>query len=94
MPYPLSTDYEELFNRISEGDKVAAFVDYKFDREDAHTFRDVCEVRRDGPYRITIGVRGMSYGSIYPFNEEGGPEKEMFIRHCASMNLGWVKPGA
>ena len=92
MPYKLCSDYNELFDLIKEGEKVAAFVDYTFS-DSTHVFRDVVAVRRDGPYQITIGVRGHGYGGLYPFNEKDGDEKELFIKDCEHMNLGWVKPG-
>jgi hypothetical protein len=96
MPYPLSTDYDELYARICAGEVVAAFVDHTYqDEPDCPVWRDVCSVRRKGPWQITIGVRGHTYSQICQFEERhcnGRSEKEIFMIDCKLLNLGWVKP--
>lgn len=84
-----SKDYETLYQLILDGNIVPAFVDYNF-RGEGPVVRDVCKIQRRGDYEISIGVRGMCYVEIYPFNQPQGDEKELFIKDCQNLNLGWV----
>ena len=86
--YKISRDYENLFELICKGFIVAAFVDYKF--SDGQLARDICKIQRLEEWRIMIGVRGMSYGDIYPFDADHGTELEVFKRNCERMNLEWI----
>ncbi len=91
MPYKFSKDYDTLFDRITAGEIIAAFVDYydKDIREDP--WRDICKVQRWKPYLITIGVRGIGYGGLMEFDEEDGEEKTLFVRLCKALNLEWIE---
>lgn len=91
MNYRLSTDYEALFAAIAEGHEIAAFVDYKLS-EGITVRRDICLVRRTGPYQISIAARGTQYGGLYPFDAEDGEERALFIVQCKAMNLEWIAP--
>jgi hypothetical protein len=94
--YNLSEDYEKLFDIICDGNVAAGFVDYRFNDDDKETpaFRDVCQIRRDGDWKISVHARGIVYGSVYPFDQEyGRTEKELFIKMCQSMSLGWIQAG-
>ena len=88
--YKLSRNYKKLFQMICDGHVVPAFVDYDID--DDSVCRDICKVERLDPYDIFIGVRGHSYGTIYPFMERHGAEENVFIRRCESVNLEWIEP--
>lgn len=89
--YNLSKDYDKLFKFICEGNIAVGFVDYK---HLDFCMRDVCGIRRDKENYITIGVRGYSYGSIYPFciEDSGKTEKEYFVWLCNVCNLEFVMP--
>lgn len=90
--YQFSTDYEELFKLICDGQTVAGFVDYRFDRgnPDEVPMRDVVQIRRDNEFSILIGARGIAYGSIYPFQSRYGSEREVFIGTCQAINLAFI----
>jgi hypothetical protein len=91
MAYHLSTDYDALFAELSGGTEIAAFVDYKL-ADGVPVHRDICYVRRFGPYQISIASRGMGYGGLDPFNEQDGEERQLFVRYCNAINLGWIEP--
>jgi len=90
--YNLSRDYKKLFDLICEGKVAAAFVDYRFREAEGYVHRDVCLVKRHGPFQINISARGISYGDIYPFMEKDGTEEEVFKRSCGWVNLEWIDP--
>ena len=89
--YNLSNNYNELFDLICKDQEIAAFVDYdmSFDKE-KWICRDICRVKRHGPYRIQIGSRGICYSSVEGFENEKGTEKELFISRCEALNLEWI----
>lgn len=90
--YKLSTDYEQLFRMICEGHIAVGFVDYKFDRgnQAEPPMRDVVQIKRQGEGDIFIGARGISYGSIYPFECQDQAEQNLFVRTCRAINLAFV----
>lgn len=88
--YSLSTDYAELFRLICAGHIAVGFVDYRFNPGDEPPMRDVVQIRRDGEFSILIGARGISYGSIYPFQSRHGSEREVFIATCQAINLAFI----
>jgi hypothetical protein len=90
--YKLSKDYNLLFHFICNGGVAAGFVDYNFSGN-PFIHRDICMIKRSKPYDIYIGVRGMSYGTVYPFMENEGEEEDLFIKHCSGCNLEWIEPG-
>ncbi len=89
--YKLSRDYKKLFNLIEKGAEIAAWADYRSINKEK-PLRDICSVKRWKPYQINIGSRGISYGDVYPFESEEGPEIDVFIQHCESANLEWIDP--
>ncbi len=88
--YKLSKDYDKLFGLISEGYEIAAFIENCLNQV---CVMDICSVRRDGEYSVSISCRGTTYGNIYPFHEDDGSEKELFIRLCKKINLEWIVGG-
>lgn len=87
--YSLSTDYALLYRLICAGMEVAAWVDYSFTNSD-HVNRDIVSVRRKEAWRINIGIRGRSYGSVYNDNTGGITEKDMLIGICEMLNLQFI----
>jgi hypothetical protein len=92
--YKLSSDYGTLLRLICEGKVIAAFTDYRLSADSEHgdVARDICSVQRRGPYQIKIGVRGMEYAGLYPFNKKDGPEHDLFVQMCSTLNLKWIEP--
>jgi len=90
--YNLSRDYEKLFELICAGKIAVGFVDYQWSGDEV--LKDVCSINRFQENRINISVRGMSYGSVYPFMLEdfNKTEKELFIGLCRSCNLEFIMP--
>jgi len=91
--YNLSKDYEKLYQLICDGHRVAAWADsYSMGDPEGNHCRDICEVRRIGDYEIMISCRGTSYGYVWPFMKNEGPEKSLFVRACRACELEWVDP--
>lgn len=91
MTYRLSTDYDALFDAISAGEAIAAFVNYTLS-DPVNVHQDICLIKRHGPYQISMAVRGLSYGGVYPFDEEYGEERVLFARQCEALSLKWILP--
>ena len=90
MQYKLSQDYEKLHKLINEGFIAAGFVDYKYPN-DEKIYRDICKIEKHCENRIIIGSRGFGYGGVWPFEVTiTNNEKDIFIRSCKSINLGWI----
>lgn len=92
--YRLSRDYSALFQLVSKGMIIAAFVDYRFrGDDDSPPMRDICAVKYRGPWQITISVRGIGYGGLDPWlADRGESEETCFARICAAQNLEWIEP--
>lgn len=92
--YRLSRDYQALYALLCKGHVAVGFVDYRFDRSDPNEVpsRDVVQLRRDAECSIFMGVRGMSYGSIYRFMCVGRGEEATFVSICEAVNLEWLPP--
>lgn len=91
--YNLSKDYKKLFKFICQKKIAVGFVDYKVRGIDK-TFRDVVKIKRDKTNYISIGVRGVCYGSIshYDLSDTGKTEEKLFIELCKDCKLKWVLP--
>lgn len=81
-----------LFDLICEGQIIVGFVDYKW--SDKRISRDVCKIIRHEENRISIGSRGMGYGSVDPWEIDVGcdSEKDYFVSVCKAINLEWIIP--
>lgn len=92
--YRLSRDYSKLFQLISSGVTIAAFVDYRFRGDDnLPPMRDICAVKYRGPWQVTISARGIGYGGLDPWlADRGEDEKLIFARICEAQNLEWIEP--
>ena len=89
-PYKLSKNYEKLFQLICDDNEMVAFVDYEFKTDKTIVCKDVCTVRRHEPFRINMGVRGITYASVDSWDNEY-KEKDLFIAICKSVNLEWIE---
>jgi hypothetical protein len=93
--YLLSKDYNKLFEHICNGLEVPCYVDYSFGFPDKviHAFRDLCLCKRKRPWQISFSVRGVGYGGIDTFEDEGhGNEETLFIERCQALNVEWFVP--
>ncbi|ASK29735.1 hypothetical protein CEY12_06275 [Chryseobacterium sp. T16E-39] len=81
--YTLSQDYEHLWNLISEGHRLAAWLLYsdKF----SEPIYDIVEVRINRFGEHNIGTRGIRY-SGYETGKEG------FLRTCEHYDLKFINP--
>ncbi|MFS1428523.1 hypothetical protein LMH73_015580 [Vibrio splendidus] len=95
IPYSLSTNYSELFDRVSKGERIAAFFDRVFS-DSEKVYRDICEVYIKNDV-VSVGVRGMAVIHIDDFDvklakRDNVTIKSLFITDCKRINLGWIKP--
>ncbi len=116
IPYSLSVDYNELFERLESGEMIVGFYNRIFEpvglsNYDKHAYekhvkagdytqREICQLEmRKGV--ITGGVRGLSCLNLTDFdldlynkNSNLPPVtlKELFVKDCKGINLGWIKP--
>jgi len=90
--YNLSKDYKKLFEEICKGNEIVAFVDNRSMFDDSQKpLRDVCSVKRWGPWLIYMSCRGTNYGHVYDYmKKDGRSEEDTFIIVCKSINLGWI----
>lgn len=63
MPYHLCEDYSKLYDLLLGGERVAGFVDYKFNHNSSHTFRDLCNLSYDNG-DLKANDRGNGYFTI------------------------------
>jgi hypothetical protein len=89
--YNLSKDYERLYELICDGNRVVAFVDYKFSGSE-HVMRDVCLVEKRKDNRIVGFSRGICYLEVNDWQTPSLDEKECFIVDCKHVNLEFVAP--
>lgn len=92
--YKLSKDYEKLFQLICEGHIAAGFADYARSYDQENKCRDICSIQRNQSFNIVMGVRGMTYGFVYPFMAEEGSELELFCKECNAIRLEWIETAA
>ncbi|WP_415913304.1 hypothetical protein [Neptuniibacter sp. QD37_11] len=90
--YKFSKDYDHLYQLICMGHTATGFVDYYFPDDDG-PYRDVVQIKRTEAWSINIGVRGMAYGDIMPFNQKDDlTELDAFKQNCKKCNLEWLPP--
>jgi len=81
--YNTSTDYTKLWNLISDGYRVPAWIVYM--REEDYVMRDLVEVKRHEGERYMIGTRGIGY-------EAFEDTIESFTMICKKYELQWIVP--
>lgn len=92
MNYTMSRDYEALYKHLCDGHDVFGLVDYEGFTQ---TVRDVVHIRRHGPWDISIGARGITYGEVRRYHSENyETEFDAFVAQCSRANLEWVVPPA
>ncbi|CCO46707.1 hypothetical protein VIBNISOn1_1840090 [Vibrio nigripulchritudo SOn1] len=100
IPYGLCTDYDELFDRVSEGEVIVAFVNASGFSSPPDILYSVCKISL-AHGQILGEVSGTRYLEVsqddvdtYNASErkENGTLKSLFIRDCQRLMLGWIKP--
>ncbi len=96
-PYKLSTDYHRLFALLVAGYEVAGWADSRIFAPDVT--REICSAVRYKKKAVWIGVPGITYMSICPFqidekwcNKEGLSEEEIFCRFAGGINFAFIDP--
>ncbi|MDW1966031.1 hypothetical protein ACJO1P_03765 [Vibrio parahaemolyticus] len=99
IPYQLSVDFDELFDRLEAGETIAGFYDKQFTASE-YVHRDVCQLEmKEGI--INGGVRGLGClhlsefdVKLYNAKNKNNPVnlKSLFVLSCEAINLGWIKP--
>jgi|TARA_Y100000310_G_scaffold289631_1_gene316169 hypothetical protein len=96
MAYTMSKDYEYLYRFICGGGVAVGFCNYtRMNSEGIFELigRDVCKIEKRKDFDISIGVRGIGYAGIMPFEEKHGiAECEMFRRDCLNLDLEFIDP--
>lgn len=96
MSYTFLKDYEKLYRFICDGGIAVGFCSYtRMNNEGVFELigRDVCKIERRKEFDINIGVRGISYAGIMPFEKKHGiSEYEMFRRDCLNVDLEFIDP--
>lgn len=91
MSYQTSRNYKALYDLLCEGHEALCFVDMSFG--DGAVHRDVARVRRWSDWGITVGARGITYGSVDSHHNTGDlSEQATFSAECRRMNLEWAVP--
>lgn len=83
--YKLSKDYDRLYDFICTGKVAVGFVDYKFTSIEK-VYRDVCKIRQNTSYGISVSVRGCCYFEI----KQRENRKELFVELCEADNLEFI----
>ncbi|MGR5559727.1 hypothetical protein ACQKQC_25965 [Vibrio fortis] len=101
IPYDLSKDYDELYDRLLKQERLLGFCDYSF-RDGEHAYRDPCCIYYDTcGEQFFVSVRGLAYLTVDALDlklrndkVDGEPidMKTFFKVCCKSIGLGWVKP--
>ncbi|ENK2262714.1 hypothetical protein AB3A98_002761 [Vibrio parahaemolyticus] len=99
IPYQLSVDFDELFDRLEVGETIVGFYDKQFTGSE-FVHRDVCQLEmKEGI--INGGVRGLGCLNLSEFDvklynakNKSNPVnlKSLFVLSCEAINLGWIKP--
>ena len=82
----VSKDYTRLYAKISKGDIVPCFVDYKLIK-DKPPFRDIAYVKMQTDKTIIICSRAVKYGGVNEFNLKTQKPITAFTNECKRMNL-------
>jgi hypothetical protein len=88
--YSLSKDYKRLYELLCAGHTIVGFVDYDRHGDNVEPIRDVVKIVRRREFDIMIGVRGCSYGDVFPYMKKTLSELEVLVSVCTVNNLEWV----
>jgi hypothetical protein len=83
FPYEISTDYEQMYNLIIEGQTLIAIF------ADRDKIQRVCEVRQ---LHLLDSIDFTTAGVSYLRVSQGEKMKELFELRCNFFNIQFVKP--
>ena len=100
--YNFSTDYEELFNLLTQGYAVVCYVTWVFshyDNGEPMMAEDICEAKyliSDNPEysHYLVACRGTAFIEVAPYQEKlyKTSMKDIFIKNCKHYELKYIKP--
>ena len=99
--YKFSTDYEKLFDLLTQGYVIVCYVTWVFSHYDdgePMMATDVCEAKYfDGGSEYTryqVGCRGTEFFSVVKYQEKRRNKsiKEIFIENCKDRDLKFIDP--
>ena len=99
--YKFSTDYEKLFDLLTQGYVIVCYVAWVFsyyDDGEPMMATDVCEAKcfDGGPEytRYQVGCRGIEFFSVEKYQEKRRNKsiKEIFIENCKDRDLKFIDP--
>lgn len=100
--YNFSTDYEKLFDLLTQGYAIVCYVTWVFshyDNGEPMMATDVCEAKyidADNPKyaHYLVGCRGTSFIDVAPYQEKwyNMSMKDIFIKNCETHELKYIKP--
>ena len=100
--YKFSTDYEKLFDLLTNGYAVVCYVTWVFSHYDSGEpimTTDVCEAKyldSDNPdySHYLVGCRGTCFIEVAPYHEKwlNMPMKDIFIKECENHELKFIEP--
>ena len=99
--YKFSTDYEKLFDLLTQGYAIVCYVTWVFshyDNGEPMMATDVCEAKcfDGGPEytRYQVGCRGTEFFSAVMYQEKTCNKsiKEIFIENCKDHDLKFIDP--
>lgn len=100
--YNFSTDYEKLFDLLTQGYAIVCYVTWVFDHYDngePMMATDVCEAKyfdEGSKYsHYQVGCRGIEFFSVYKDDEKyfiNKSLKEIFVEHCIRYELKYIEP--
>ena len=99
--YNFSTDYEKLFDLLTQGYAIVCYVTWVFshyDNGEPMMATDVCEAKYfdEGPKytRYQVGCRGTQFFSAAMYQEKihNKSIKEIFIKNCEDYELKFIEP--
>lgn len=99
--YNFSTDYEKLFDLLTQGYAIVCYVTWVFshyDNGEPMMATDVCEAKYfdEGPKytRYQVSCRGTEFFSAVIYQEKlyNKTIKEIFIENCKDYELKFIEP--
>ena len=89
--YKTSTDYQKLYDTISQNDiEIVVFV---YDKSRQSPARPMVSIAVDRYDLISVGYPGMGYITIYHSHHESeAARRDEFIGLCKHYKLEWIEP--
>lgn len=91
--YKYSKDYKKLFELICQGERIPAFVNYRFGVLDSdEPMRDICLIKRRRSWDVDFGVRGVGYGDIMDMDKKKHDnELDAFEKECKRLDVEYIE---